>query len=460
MSEHAVKRATLKTIVLLAWPTVMEQVLETAVQYADAAMVGRIGARATAAVGVTTTVSWLVNSTLHALSIGFLAYIARAIGAREPERARRAVAQASLVTLVMGALLTALVALFGRRVPVWMHADADIVEDASRYFMILYAPMLFRAAEILFSTCLRAAGDTKTPLRINLILNAVNLVLNFLLIYPSRTVSLFGARIPVWGAGLGVTGAAIASAIALIYGGTAMTVAVYRHKLISPKGLSMRPDREILKPCLKVALPCALQRFGTSLGYVAFASMINTLGTIATAAHSIANTAESAFYIPGYGMQTAAATLAGNCYGARDAQAMRRISRTMIRLEVALMTVTGSALFFSARGLMGLFTADPDVIDLGARVLRMVAVTEPIYGIAIIIEGIFQGVGDTGYTFVFNIVGMWGVRILGTYIMLMRLGKGLAAAWACMIAHNLLLGAMLSIRYLRGRWNPLYRREA
>ncbi len=459
MREKQTNRSTLRTIVLLAWPTVMEQILETAVQYADAAMVGRIGAHATAAVGTTTTVTWLVNSTLHALGIGFLAYIARAIGAKEPEKARRAVAQASLLAIVMGAVLTALVLLFGKNVPAWMRADADIIPDASRYFMILYAPMLFRAAAILFATCLRAAGDTKTPLRINLILNGINLALNFLLIYPTRTISLFGAEITVWGAGLGVTGAAIASAIALIYGGTALTIAVYRHKAISPKGLSLKPDREILKPCLKVALPCALQRFGTSFGYVAFASMINSLGTISTAAHSIANTAESAFYIPGYGMQTAAATLAGNCYGARDAQAMRRLSRTMIALEVALMTITGGALFFAAQGLMGLFTADRAVIDLGSRVLRMVAVTEPIYGIAIIIEGIFQGVGDTGHTFVFNIAGMWGVRILGTYIMLTQLGGGLTAAWACMIAHNILLGAMLSIRYLRGRWNPLNRRE-
>ncbi|MDO4370641.1 MAG: MATE family efflux transporter [Clostridia bacterium] len=459
MKDKLSNRATFKTIVLLAWPTVMEQILETAVQYADAAMVGRIGARATAAVGVTTTVSWLINSTLHALGIGFLAYIARAIGAKEPEKARRAVAQTAMIAIIMGTLLTALTLIFGRSVPVWMHADADVVPEAARYFMILYAPMLFRAAQVLFSTCLRAAGDTKTPLRVNLILNAINVVLNFLLIYPTRTVSLFGARITLWGANLGVTGAAIASAAALIYGGTAMTIAVYRHRDLSPRGLSLKPDRTILKPCLKIALPCALQRFGTSFGYVAFASMINTLGTIATAAHSIANTAESAFYIPGYGMQTAAATLAGNCYGARDAQAMRRISRMMIYIEVALMTLTGSILFFTAPALMGLFTPDAAVIDLGARVLRMVAVTEPIYGIAIIIEGIFQGVGDTGYAFAFNIIGMWGVRILGTYIMLMVLGKGLTAAWACMIAHNILLGALLSIRYLRGRWNPLNERE-
>ena len=106
---------------------------------------------------------------------------------------------------------------------------------------------------------------------------------------------------------------------------------------------------------------------------------------------------------------------------------------------------------------MGLFTPDAAVIDLGARVLRMVAVTEPVYGLAVILEGIFQGVGDTKSAFFFNLLGMWGVRILGTFIAIRFCGGGLTAAWGCMIAHNLLLGALLLARFLRGNWNPLKR---
>ena len=420
-------------------------------------MVGRIGAHATAAVGSTATIHWLVNSSISALSIGFLAYIAREIGAQHPERARQASAQATLVTLITGALFTFLALSLSSRIPRWMNAGKDIAADASRYFFILYAPMLFRTANIIYGTCLRAAGDTRTPLRVNLTVNLTNIVLNFLLIYPSRTASLFGIRFTLPGAGLGVTGAALASASAFTVGGIGMTLALWRHPLISPRGISLRPDGKILRPCLKVALPCALQRFGTSFGYVAFASMINGLGTTAIAAHSIANTAESAFYIPGYGMQTAAATLSGNCYGARDPQRMKRLCRMMIALEVLLMALSGSTLLLSARALMGVFTRDAAVIELGTKVLRMVAVTEPVYGLAVILEGIFQGVGDTKSAFCFNLLGMWGVRILGTFIAIRFFGGGLTAAWGCMIAHNLLLGALLLTRFLRGRWNPLNR---
>ena len=460
MQNEFSRRAALKAIVLLAWPTVLEEILQTAVSYVDAAMVGRIGARATAAIGVTSTVNWLIGSSIHALGIGFLAYISKEIGAKREDNVRRATAQATLVTLLVGAVFTVIALSLSRLIPVWMHADADILADASRYFFIIYTPMLFRAADIMYGTCLRAAGDTHTPLYVNLVVNAVNIVLNFLLIYPSRAVSVFGLRLMLPGAGLGVTGAAIASAASFAVGGIGMAAAVMRHKLLSPRGLRMRPNGEILRPCLRVAVPCALQRFATSFGYVAFASMINGLGTVSTAAHTIANTAESAFYIPGYGMQTAAATLAGNCYGARDKARMKRLCRMLIALEIALMFLSGTVLFLGAERLMGMFTRDASVIDLGTRVLRMVALSEPIYGVAIILEGIFQGVGDTKSALVFNLLGMWGVRILGTWITLRHFGGGLTAAWGCMIAHNLLLGSLLTARYLRGKWNPLNREAA
>ena len=459
MNDIFSRRNTFRSIVTLAWPTVLEQILSTAVSYVDSAMVGRIGARATAAVGVTSTVNWLIGSSLSALGVGFLAYISREIGANHPENARRAAAQAVFTTLLTGIILTILTLSLSMRIPQWMHAGADILQDAGKYFFIIYAPMLFRTAIIIFGTCLRAAGDTRTPLRVNLLVNIVNIALNYLMIYPTRTVCFFSVNFTMFGMDLGVIGAAIASAISFVIGGIGMTIGLFRHPVISPQGTNILPDGEILRPCLKVALPCALQRFGTSFGYVAFASMINALGTTATAAHSIANTAESAFYIPGYGMQTAAATLTGNCYGARDKERMRHLSRMMIVIEIVLMAISGSILFVSAQKLMRIFTADEAVVMLGARVLRMVALSEPIYGIAVILEGILQGVGETKSAFVFNICGMWGVRILGTHICLSHLGLGLVAAWGCMIAHNIVLGVLLLIRYLSGRWNPLNKAE-
>lgn len=269
---------------------------------------------------------------------------------------------------------------------------------------------------------------------------------------------MLGMECTMYGMGWGVMGAALASAIAFTIGGICITVKLWRHPQLSPRGQSLKPDMEILGPCMKVALPNMLQRFGTSLGYVAFASMVNSLGEVATAAHTIANTVESAFYIPGYGMQTAAATLAGNAYGARDNQRMKDVASMFLPIEMVLMMFSGGALFLLAPGLMNIFSDSREVIDLGTIVLRMVALSEPFYGVSIIVEGLMQGVGKTKMPFIYNIIGMWGFRIVGTFVCTQFLGYGLVSAWACMIAHNMLLFVLFTITYLRGGWNPLEHR--
>ena len=229
-------------------------------------MVGRLGAQATAAVGATTTVSWLIGSTVSALGIGFLSFIAQAYGADDRARAARTSSQAVLAVLFSGTLFTVIPLLLSRRVPVWMHASPEIQQVASQYFAILYMPMLARAASTIFGTALRATGDSKTPMRAGLAMNLVNVVLNFLLIYESRTVRALGLSIWLPGAGMGVIGAAIASAVSYAVGGVWITCALWKHPVISPRGQRLRPDWEVLRPCLKVALPSALQRFGTSFG--------------------------------------------------------------------------------------------------------------------------------------------------------------------------------------------------
>ena len=445
----------LPTVFGLAWPTMLEQLMQTAVQYIDTAMVGSLGTRATAAVGSTTTVNWLVGSTVSAFGVGFLAYIAQAIGAGELKRARRAAGQSVLAVLVTGLLFTVLTVSLSPCVPVWMRTDTAVQPLAARYFRILYLPMLARAASVIFGTVLRAAGDTRTPMRTGIAVNLINVVLNFLLIYPSRTLSLFGMQLPVWGAGWGVIGAAAASAVSFVYGGAALTIAFFRHPTISPKGETLRPDPEILRPCLRVAFPNMLQRFGSSLGYVFFAAMINSLGETATAAHTIANTVESAFYIPGYGMMTAAATLTGNAIGARDKQRLGDLAGVILAAEVTMMLLSGALLFAFAPAMVSIFSRDAAVIALGSTVLRMVACSEPFYGVSIVIEGMLQGAGETRVPFLFNIIGMWGVRIVGTFICTQRLGLGLVSAWGCMIGHNLLVFAMYVFYYNRGKWNPL-----
>lgn len=447
------------TIMALAGPTMLEQLMNTAVQYVDTAMVGSLGTRATAAVGSTGTINWLISSTVSAVGIGFLALISRSCGEGDMNKAKRTSAQSMLAVLICGILFTVLTLCLSPYIPIWMRVDQDTRQLASQYFFILYSPMLFRTATIIFGTVLRAAGDTKSPMRVGILVNVINVVLNFLLIYPTATYSLLGIELNIPGAGWGVHGAAVASAVSFAVGGISMTYILWKHPRISPRGQNFRPDWQILRPCLLIALPNALQRFGTSFGYVVFASMINSLGDMATAAHTVANTVESAFYIPAYGMQTAAATLAGNALGEGNERKLKALGRKILGIELLLMLGSGGLLFVLAPNMVMLFSKDQQVIILGSTVLRMVALSEPFYGISIILEGMLQGMGETVFPLCVNLCGMWAVRIVGTFLCTQLLDMGLVSAWACMIGHNLLLFAIYGVHYISGRWNPFEKKE-
>lgn len=205
---------------------------------------------------------------------------------------------------------------------------------------------------------------------------------------------------------------------------------------------------------LSLALPIALNRLATCLGQVVFTRLVTSLGTTVFAAHSIALTAEEAFYIPGYGMQSAATTLTGNAIGARDKKKLKHTSSLLILLSFAFMTITGSLLFLLATQMMQLFTPDAEVIRLGASALRIVALSEPIFGISIILEGIFNGAAIPGIPS-YIVCSACGGRIVGTFLCVHFFQLGLNAVWLCMVADNVCRGILLAIRYRRHSLMPI-----
>ena len=448
-SKH---RSLFSLIAALAWPTMVEEALGTVVHYVDTAMVGQMGAHASACVGLTSSTTWMVNSPLWALATGVLACVARAVGAKDRGMARRIASQSVLLTLISGAVIGLITLIASPFLPGWLGAEESLRHDGSVYFAIVCAPMLFRAAHVIFASAIRATGDTRTPMFINLAMNGLNIVLNALFIYESGPVSILGLTLTRPGLGLGVTGAALATALSFVFGGTAMTVTLMRNGQISPWGMKLRLDREAMTPCVRIGIPVVGTRLATTMGHVVFTGLVTSLGETALAAHTIAITAEQAFYIPGYGMQTAASTLAGQALGEGDRAKLRRVTKTIMLITMAMMAVTGGALFCMPRFMMSLFTPDPAVIALGVPVLKIVALSEPIYGMAIILEGAFNGVGDTKAPFVISLMCMWGIRILFTFICVKALGLGLNWVWLCMVADNVSRGLLLGARYIRGRW--------
>ena len=442
------RNVNLKYILYLAWPAIVQEGLNVVVSYVDTAMVGALGAGASATVGLTTSVVWLICSIAIALGMGVLAVCAQADGAGDKERMQKAGQQALFLTLIVGSLLTIICVAVSPFIPGWLGADVSIRAEASAYFGIISMPLLFRTAVLIFSSALRGVSDMRTPMLINLYMNMVNIALNFVLIYPTR--EYFG--ITVFGAGLGVRGAATATAISFVFGGILMFRRYYRNSAFEFGKTGFHFDKRTMGDCLKIGIPVVMSRSVLCLGYITFASIVAKLGVIPFAAHSIALQAEQAFYIPGYGFQSAASTLVGNAIGEKNEEKVKQTAWLISAITFGLMLVAGILLFFNAKRLVGIFTPDAEVIELGAKVLRIVSVSEPIYGVLVIMEGTFNGMGDTKAPFVFSLITMWGLRIGGSFIMIHVLGLGLEAVWVMMVVDNVCRCGLLLQRFVRGGW--------
>ena len=155
-------------------------------------------------------------------------------------------------------------------------------------------------------------------------------------------------------------------------------------------------------------------------------------------------TAEEIFYLPGYGIRTATSALIGSAIGEGSRSKFIHTRSLSLRLTVALMVVSGLILFFAAYPLMRIFTVSEPVAVMGAGVLKMVAFSEPFFGLMVAWEGISYGTGHTRSVFIIESLSMWGVRIFMTYLVI-RAGMGLTAVWWCMIADNVTKAVLLTV---------------
>ena len=218
------------TIVMLAWPVFIEQILVSMVSYVDTAMVGYMGANATAAVSISNSPNMLVNGTIMAIGVGFTAMISRSIGAEDLQRAKDLMRQALLVVVALGLPLMCILLLLAEKIPLWMGAQAEILPDAAAYNRIIAASLVFRTMSMIITSIMRGYGDTKTPMFVNIGVNIVNVIGNFLLIYPTRTMSLFGLEFTMIGAGWGVAGAAVATSGSATIGALIMLAVIFLKK--------------------------------------------------------------------------------------------------------------------------------------------------------------------------------------------------------------------------------------
>lgn len=416
----------LRLVWQLSLPAILTQITTIAMQYIDSAMVGALGADASAAIGLVASSTWLFGGVTTAVSAGFSVQVAHRIGAGEDTEARTVVRHGLAAALTLAALLALLGLGICRQLPCWLGGGAEICADASAYFLTFSLMLPFSQLNSLTAGFLQCAGDMVTPSVLNAVMCGLDMVCNALLI-PH-----FG----VLGAGMGT---ALACALVSLAMGWCCCVRNAQLRLRRGEAHAFRP--EILKKAFRIGAPVAVQEIAMNGAMVASTMILAPLGAAAIAANSFAVTAESLCYMPGYGVGSAATTLVGRSVGAGDAVQARRYGNICTALGGALMGCTGLLMMIFCPFVFRLLTPVAEVRTLAAQVLRIGLLAEPLFGVSIAAAGALRGAGDTLVPSLLNLGSIWIVR-LGLSLLLV--GKlGLRGMWIAMAIELCVRGTLM-----------------
>ena len=453
-------QSTVKVILYLAWPLFLEQVLSTLVSFADTAMVGTLGAAATASVSICNSFVFLINGVVLALGVGLTAYVARSVGARDYEAAKAYIRHALLLLMMLGIPIALLPVILHKQIPVWMGASEDFLALSQKYLLITSSFRIFTMAMMVLGSVFRGRGDTKTPLRVNIVVNILNIAGNYLLIHQPHTIHIRLAflnidwAIPMFGAGLGVNGAALSTGISWLIGGMTLAILLFVKK--DPTKISLRdsfkPDPALIKRVVNLSVPAMLERFCMSASGIVVTKSIATLGTTAVAAHAVYSTAESLSFMPGFAFATAATTLVGQSLGAKKPDLAKRYTWHTVYIGIGIMTLAGFALYTLANPLVKIINSDPAVVQLAEECLRIVAFIQPIMIPGWIFAGSLRGAGDTRWPLYITATSNWLIRALGSMLCIRVFHMGLPQAVTCMCAEQGLRAVMMYLRFRTGKW--------
>lgn len=428
-------RAQLSRVWRLSVPAILTQITTIAMQYIDSAMVGNLGANASAAIGLVSTSTWLMGGFGSAISAGFSVQVAQYIGANEPHNARRVIKHGFLTAIIV----TVLIALFGVCIsgplPMWLGGEKALWKDASAYFLVYAITMPFMELNRLASGFLQSAGNMMVPSILNSVMCVLDVIFN----------AFFIPRYGVLGAAIGT--------------GLATTVVCFVELWFcclryEPLRLNHREpcplDVSILKRALKIGTPVGAESIAMSGASVISTMIIAPLGAVAIAAHSFAITAESLCYMPGYGIATATSTLVGQSVGARDHRLARRYGYITVIFGSAMMALTGVIMFAFCPFVFSLLTPVAEVRAVAAQILRIGLIAEPLYGVSMVSSGALRGAEDTLVPSILNLLSIWVVR-LGLALILVPL-YGIHGMWTAMAIELCVRGLLLLMRQIRSKY--------
>jgi len=447
LREDASRAEIRQFVINLSWPAITEMFLVSLVSIADMVMVGRMGevegARAIAAVGLSNQPMFFALAVFQALNVGATALVARLTGAGEPAKASEAAKQTAVLITCLALLIGLAGYLTAEPIIRFMGAEPEVLPLGVSYFRIASISMVFATLAMGLSAVLRGAGDTRTPMRINMTANVLNVIGNYLLIYGK-----FGFP------ALGVAGAAVATAFS-----RAVATAIIIYTITSDKTrirISFRDgyrfNREIVARIVKVGFPAAIEQFVMRSGQVIFVRVVASLGYITIAAHQIALNIMSLSFMPGQGFSMAASTLVGMNLGAKRPDLAEKCGYETRRLGMLVAGTIGLVFFFGGPWIVALYNSNPEVISQGALALKIVGLVQPAQVTQFILAGGLRGAGDTKWPLYSTAIGIWGVRVLLAYVLVIQLHWGLVGAWTAMALDQFTRSLFIGMRFRSGHW--------
>lgn len=433
------QREKLWLIVSLSIPSILAQISATVMFFIDASMVGHLGAKASAAIGIVETTGWLMGGLASAANMGFSVQVAHFIGANDFEAARRVLRQSMVCCLIWALMISLLSVIIAPSLPYWMGGTEEIAHDASLYFAIFGVCGIFFQMEGLAGSMLKCSGNMKIPSILNIGMCVMDVCFNYIFIYLLD---------------MGVAGAAIGTGLAmLITAALMMYFLLVRSKMLSLVGRpgTFKPKSDTVSTAFKIGAPMGLQHMLMGGAYMVSTMIVAPLGTVAIAAHSLAITVESLCYMPGYGIAEAATTLVGQGIGAGQKLLTRSFAMMSVGLGIAVMTVMGVLMWVFAPELMGIMSPVEEVIAQGTQVLRIEAWAEPMFAAAIVSNGVFIGAGDTLLPAAMSLCSMWFVRL--TMAASLAPKYGLKGVWSAMAVELTFRGVIFLTRLFKGRWS-------
>jgi putative MATE family efflux protein len=434
-----------KAILLLAIPMILELVMESTFALVDIYFVGRLGASAVATVGLTETYLFLLYSLAMGLSLGVTAIVARRIGEKNSELAGRSAVQAIYLGLLCSIPFSIAGILYARELLSLMGADQWALQEGYRYTQWMLGGNVVIVLLFVINSIFRGAGDPAIAMRILLISNGVNIVLDPLLIFG---LGPFPA--------LGIKGAAIATTIGRSVGVAFQLWLLFKgSKHIRIKIAQLYPDMKILFGLIRTSLGGVGQMLVGMTSWIFLMRILSTMGSEVVAGSTIALRIMMFTLMPAWGLSNAAATLVGQNLGAGNPDRAESAVWKIGFYNMFFLIGVSVIYFVFNRSLMAVFTSDEAVIEVGGTWLRILSYSYFVYGWWMVAVQAFNGSGDTNTPTKINIVFFWLIEIPLCYLLAIVLDWGYTGVfWGCFFAETS-VGLVTLWLFKRGKWKTV-----